>query len=119
MKALVFEDNNKIIELYKKILSQKNYRADFVSDTGTCLEKATKSREYDLVILEKPTKIDDNTNLEDKIRQSSPKQKIFFLSPYLNDRGKEFASIKETTDIIDKPFALISLLSYLEIQPRQ
>jgi DNA-binding response OmpR family regulator len=119
MKALVFEDNNRIIELYKKILLQKNYHADFVSDTDSCLEKVAKNQGYDLVILEKPTKIDDSTNLEDKIRQSSPQQKIFFLSPYINERGKEFDSIKETTDIIDKPFALISLLSYLEIQPHQ
>jgi CheY-like chemotaxis protein len=117
MKALVFEDNGRIIELYKKIFSQKNCEAEFVSDIDSCLAKFETQTQYDLVILEKPVKIDGDANLEDKIRKSSPQQKIFFLSPYMSQRGKEFDRIKETTDLIDKPFALISLLSYLEITP--
>jgi DNA-binding response OmpR family regulator len=118
MKALVFEDNGRIIELYKKIFAQKNYEADFVSDASSCLAKfEVQAQNYDLVILEKPVKIDGDANLEDKIRKSSPQQKIFFLSPYMSPRGKEFDRIKDTTDLIDKPFALISLLSYLEIKP--
>jgi DNA-binding response OmpR family regulator len=118
MKVLVLEDNDRIIELYKKILSQKSYEADFVSDTNSCLQRfSNQDNEYDLVILEKPTSIDGKTNLEDQIRQSSPRQKIFFLSPYLSSREDQFAPHKDTLDIIDKPFALISLLSYLEIKP--
>jgi DNA-binding response OmpR family regulator len=117
MKALVLENNNKIIELYKKIFSQKNCEVDFVSDTSSCLDRFMgQTSEYDLVVLEKPTKLDSHANLEDQIRQVSPKQKVFFLSPYMTQRDKGFEPLKATLDLIDKPFALITLLSSLEIK---
>jgi len=120
MKALVLEDNGRIIELYKKIFFQKKYDADFVSDTSSCLNKVTnQTHGYDFVVLEKPTKIDDHANLEDQIRQASPQQKIFFLSPYMTQRDNGFEPVKATLDLIDKPFALVTLLSYLEIKPAQ
>jgi DNA-binding response OmpR family regulator len=120
MKALVLEDNGRIIELYKKIFSQKKYDADFVSDTSSCLDRFMgQTSEYDLVVLEKPTKLDSHANLEDQIRQANPRQKVFFLSPYMTQRDKEFESLKATMDIVDKPFALITLLSSLEIKAVQ
>ncbi len=120
MRALVLEDNNRIIELYKKIFSQKKYEADFVSDKSSCLDRIMEQTHgYDFVVLEKPTKIDGHTNLEDQIRQSSPQQKVFFLSPYMTQRSNEFEPVKASLDLIDKPFALITLLSYLEIKPVQ
>jgi DNA-binding NtrC family response regulator len=118
-RALVLEDNDRIVELYKKIFTQKEYEADFVSDTSSCLGMLTGKLQYDFVVLEKPTRLDNDVNLEDKIRQSSPQQKVFFLSPYMTSRSNEFESLKGTMDLIDKPFALISLLSYLEIKPVQ
>lgn len=120
MKALVLEGNDRIIELYKKIFSQKKYDADFVSDTSSCLDRfMDQTSEYDLVVLEKPTKLDSHANLEDQIRQANPRQKVFFLSPYMTQRDKEFESLKATMDIVDKPFALITLLSSLEIKAVQ
>lgn len=117
MKALIFENNTHVIQIYKKILTEKNHTADFVSDSSSCLDKFEKQNQaYDLVVLEKPTKIDESNNLEDQIRCTSPQQKIFFLSPYMTPRNEGFQSIKDTMDLIDKPFALISLLSYLEIK---
>jgi hypothetical protein len=67
------------------------------------------------VILEKSTKFNERIKLEDKILSIKPQQKIFFLSPYLTARGSEFDNISETMSLIDKPFAMVSLLSYLEI----
>jgi DNA-binding response OmpR family regulator len=120
MRALVLEDNDRIVELYKKIFSQKKYEVDFVSDTASCLDSITgQTHGYDFVVLEKPTKLDNHANLEDQIREASPKQKVFFLSPYMTQRDKGFESVKATLDLVDKPFALITLLSYLEIKPVQ
>lgn len=117
VKALVLEDNNRVIELYKKIFQQKKCEADFVSDTRACLGRFDgDSQIYDFVVLEKSTKIDSGTNLEDTIRSANPQQKVFFLSPYIATRDKRFESVKETLDLIDKPFAMISLLSSLEIK---
>lgn len=120
MRVLVLEDNTRIIELYKKIFAQKGYVADFVDNCESCLDKFVGQQSaYDFVILENPTNLAGGENLEDQIRQSSPQQRIFFLSPYLKQRDPEFNRVKETLDLIDEPFALISLLSYLEIKPIQ
>lgn len=116
MNALVLEDNPRITKLYEKIFTSVGFGVDFVSDKISCVGRFSKdSKEYDFVILEKSTKFDECTNLEDKILSINPQQKIFFLSPYLPARGSEFDNIGETMSLIDKPFAMVSLLSYLEI----
>ena len=118
MKALVLEENIRVIELYKKIFEQKKCEADFVEDTHTCLGKIdVGNQNYDFVVLEKPIET-KNGNLEDNIRCANPQQKVFFLSPYMAQRDSEFETVKETLDLIDKPFAMISLLSSLEIKSR-
>lgn len=115
MKALVLEDNQRVVQLYKKIFEQKEFEVDFVEDSFSCLDRCGQSP-YDLVILERPTQIQPDENLEDKIRDANPLQKVFFLSPYLETRNEGFESLKETLDLIDKPFAMISLLSGIEVR---
>lgn len=118
MKALVLEQNERIIQLYKSIFMQKKYEVEFVSDSLSCIDRfVAKSSQYDLVILEKPIRTNIDTNLEDEIRVANPDQRVFFLSPYMTPREEEFNSVKETLDLIDKPFALVNLLSQLEIKP--
>ncbi len=118
MKALVLEQNERIIQLYKSIFMQKKYEVEFVSDSLSCIDRfVAKSSQYDLVILEKPIRTNIDTNLEDEIRVVNPDQRVFFLSPYMTPREEEFNSVKETLDLIDKPFALVNLLSQLEIKP--
>ena len=117
MKALVLEGNDRIVQLYKSIFLQKKCDAEFASDSSVCLDLfSQKNSSYDLVILDKSTKTDIDSNLEDEIRIANPNQKIFFLSPYMSTREKEFDSVSETLDLIDKPFALVSLLSQLELK---
>jgi DNA-binding response OmpR family regulator len=116
MNALVLEDNPRITKLYEKILSTVGFDVDFVSDNFSCLDKfLNEVKNYNFVILEKSTKFNERIKLEDKILSIKPQQKIFFLSPYLTARGSEFDNISETMSLIDKPFAMVSLLSYLEI----
>jgi len=116
MNALVLEDNPRITGLYEKIFSSVGFDVDFVSDKFSCIDKfLNPDKEYSFVILEKSDKFDEVANLEDKIRSMNPQQKIFFLSPYIPPRKSEFDSISDTLDLIDKPFAMIGLLSYLEI----
>ncbi len=116
LNVLVLEDNPRITKLYEKIFSSVGFGADFVSDKDSCVDKfSNNDKRYDYVILEKSTKFDERVNLEDKILSINPQQKIFFLSPYLPARDSEFDSISETMSLIDKPFAMVSLLSYLEI----
>lgn len=117
MKALVLEQNDRIIQLYKTIFEQKNHDAEFVGDHGQCLDKVMAKNHYDLIVLEKPIKTDVDTNLEDEIRMANPGQRVFFLSPYMTQRDEEFDNVKETLDLIDKPFAMVNLLTQLEIKP--
>jgi DNA-binding NtrC family response regulator len=117
MKALVLEENDRIIELYKKIFEQKNHQADFASNVDACLGKIYANQDYDFVILEKSMRIPQGETVEDLIRDAKPQQKVFFLSPYMSQRDSQFDAVKETLDLIDKPFAMISLLSSLEIKP--
>jgi len=117
MKALVLERNDRIIQLYKSIFLQKKCDAEFAPDSSACLDLfSQKKSSYDLVILDKSTKTDIDSNLEDEIRIANPDQKIFFLSPYMSPREKEFDSVSETLDLIDKPFAMVNLLSQLELK---
>lgn len=116
MNALVLEDNPRITGLYEKIFSSVGFDVDFVSDKFSCIDRfLNPDKTYDFVILEKPSKFDEVANLEDRILSMNPDQKIFFLSPYMSARDPEFDSIGETMSLIDKPFAMVSLLSYLEI----
>lgn len=116
MNALVLEDNPRITKLYEKIFSSVGFGVDFVSDKASCVDKfLNNDKKYDYVILEKSTKFDERVNLEDEILSINRQQKIFFLSPYLPARGSEFDSMYDTMSLIDKPFAMVSLLSYLEI----
>jgi DNA-binding NtrC family response regulator len=117
MRALVLEQNDRIIQLYRSIFEQKKYDADFVCDHGQCLDKVIAKNQYDMVILEKSIRTDIDTNLEDEIRMANPEQRIFFLSPYMTLRDEEFDTVKETLDLIDKPFAMVNLLTQLEIKP--
>lgn len=116
MNALILEDSPRITRLYEKIFSAVGFDVDFVSDKFSCIDKfLNPDKNYDFVILEKSIKFDEHINLEDKILLINPQQKIFFLSPYITARGPEFSNISETMSLIDKPFAMVSLLSYLEI----
>lgn len=116
MKALVLEQNDRIVQLYRSIFAQKEHDAEFVEDQGQCLDKVIAKNQYDFVILEKPIQTDIDTNLEDEIRMANPNQKVFFLSPYMTPRDEEFSGVKETLDLIDKPFAMVNLLTHLEIK---
>ena len=116
MRALILEENRKVAELYEKIFSEKKCEAEFVTDSAACLEKFDGgTQKYDYVILEGPTRMQEE-NLEDRIRCANPEQRILFLSPYLSMQKEGFESLKDTLDLIDKPFAMISLLSGLEIR---
>ena len=117
MKVLVLEQNDRIIQLYKSIFNQKKLDVEFACDQGECMDKICAKSQYDIIILEKSIRTDIDTNLEDEIRGTNPAQKIFFLSPYMAPRDEEFNSVRETLDLIDKPFAMVNLLTQLEINP--
>ena len=119
MNWLVLEQSEQITNIYKKFFEEKNHNVDFVKNELECIEKfysslrADNVSRYDFIILEKSCKLLDDSQLEDRIRKIHPEQKIFFLSKYMNLDKSELS--KKTQEIIEKPFAMITLLGYVEI----
>ena len=115
MRFLILEGNERIIRIYQKFFDSKNYHVDFVSDSQTCFEKFS-SEIYDYIILEQSTRI-LNMNLEDKIREKNPLQKILFLEPYMNLEKTQVSM--ETQYLVEKPFAMVTLLGKIELEKIQ
>lgn len=112
MRFLILEDSERICRIYQKFFDTKNYHVDFVKNAHMCLEKFTNLENYDYVILEKPSKIDE-FQLEDKISEINPAQKILFLSPYMN-LGHEVSI--ETQYLVEKPFAMVTVLGKIQLE---
>ncbi len=108
MKLLVLEQNELVSNIYKKIFEQKQYISDYAKNESECIEKFDKN--YDYVVLEN-SKLG---NLEEKIRKIKPSQKILSLAPFMSSDGP--TELKETQDLIEKPFAILTLFGKLEIE---
>ena len=108
MKLLVLEQDELVSNIYRKIFEQKQFVADYAKNESECIEKFDEN--YDYVVLE-------NSKLgvlEEKIRKIKPSQKILSLAPFMSSDGP--AELKETQDLIEKPFAILTLFGKLEIE---
>lgn len=112
MRVLVLESNNRIRQIYKKFFEQKNYQYDFVENSSECIDVFSQKFREDVfinyIILEQPS-----STLEDKIRGFNPRQEILFLSPFMNIDNQEIS--KETRDLVEKPFAMVTLIGKIEL----
>ena len=112
MKLLVLEQNEAVSKIYQKIFDEKKFVADYAKDESECLEKFDEN--YDYVVLEELK----SGILEEKIRSIKPSQKILSLAPFMNSDNP--IKFKETKDLIEKPFAILTLFGKLEIEnPKQ
>jgi len=108
MKLLVLEQNELVSNIYKKIFDKKQYIADYAKNESECIEKFDEN--YDYVVLEDLK----SGSIEEKLRKIRPSQKILSLAPYIKSDCP--ADLKETQDLIEKPFAILTLFSKLEIE---
>ena len=108
MKLLVLEQNELVSKIYKKIFEEKKYDADYARNDLECLERFDKN--YDYVVLENS----NSGTLEQKIRKIKPDQKILSLSQYINSECAP--ELKETQELIEKPFAVLTMISRLELE---
>ena len=109
MKLLVVEQNELVSKIFKKIFDEKQYEVDFAKNDSECLERF--SQNYDYIVVEN-SQTNPSVSLEQKIRQIKPTQKFFSLSHYINYEGP--AALKETQDLIEKPFAMLTMVAKLE-----
>jgi DNA-binding response OmpR family regulator len=109
MKLLVVEQTELVSKIYKNIFNAKNYDADFAKNDSECLERIQGN--YDYIVFSSAMN-DSQGSLEEKIRQIIPSQKVLSLGPYMNS----ICSLEnlETREIIEKPFALLTMVAKLE-----
>lgn len=117
MNALVLEENERISKIFTKIFEQKNLESCIVRTPEDLLQIFKKSivdkKEIDYVILDKTKNCFDGKKLEDKIIEMKSNQRIIFLL----ENSNEFES-SETEAIIQKPFALIKMLTKIELSKK-
>ena len=112
MKFLVLEPNERVAKMYQKFFEQKQYQVTIIQNESECLNRF-QTDSFDCVILEKSIFVKDG-RLEDQILEKNPGQKILFLSPYMNMDAQGIS--KATQEIIEKPFAMVRLLSQIKLQ---
>jgi DNA-binding response OmpR family regulator len=110
MKVLILEQSEQISNIYKKILDKKQIESQIVKNEFDFFKK--NAEDYDYHILE-CKKIPKNYFSVDYIKKMN--KKFIDLSPYLDNNTQNSSLPKETSDILEKPFAMITLLSKLEI----
>ena len=108
MKLLVLEQNELVSNIYKKIFEQKQYISDYAKNESECIEKFDEN--YDYVVLENSKQ----GGLEEEIRKIKPSQKILSLAPFMSSNAP--TELKATQDLIEKPFAILTLFGKLEIE---
>ena len=101
------EQSELVSKIYKKIFDEKQYEADFAKNDSECMKALDNS--YDYVVLD-----DSVPNLEENIRKIKPSQKILSLSKYIDSEG--FPELKDTIDLIEKPFAILTMFGKLELE---
>lgn len=109
MKLLVLEQNDTVSKIYQNIFDKKNYCVDFTKTEFECLDRIQDG--YDYVVLSSQNSDSDGL-FEAKIREKRPQQKIYPLSTHLDSEGSQYQ--KETQEILEKPFALLTMVAKIE-----
>ena len=111
MKFLSVEKNCAIIRIYKKLFNEKNHDIDFIGSEEECFDSLGN---YDYVIFEYCSTL-HRAHIEDQILKKKPGQKILFL-PKPSNLSENKQMSQETKDLIEKPFAIVNLLSEIELK---
>lgn len=109
MKLLVVEQNELVSKIFKKIFDEKQYDADFAKTDSECLDRFDQN--YDYVVVEN-SQANPSIILEEKIREVKPSQRFFSLSKYINYDVPE--ALRESQNLIEKPFAMLTMVAKLE-----
>ena len=112
MKVLVLENDSKISDIYQKIFNEKNIDADFVKNEPDFLKK--DDSHYDYFILDKPLSA-NNGVFEERENHTESDRDFLFVSSVIPKNQHSSNLRKETRDLLEKPFAMITLLTKLQL----
>lgn len=110
MKILVIEDDENVVELFKKILT--NHTIISARDGKEGVEKYRTERP-DLVLMDIELPKMNGVSATKEIKKIDPNAKIIAVTAYVVQRGKEI--LKEgAMEVIGKPFRIKDLVAKIE-----
>ena len=110
MKVLILEQSEQISNIYKKLFDKKQIESESVKNEFEFFEKCRNDYDYHILECQKVSK---NFFSNDYIKKMN--KKFIDLSPYLDNNALISNVPKETSDILEKPFAMLTILSKLEL----
>lgn len=108
MKVLILEQSKQISKIYKKLFDKKQIESKIVKNEFEFFEKCRSDYDYHIIECQKMSK---SFFSNDNIKKMN--KKFIDLSPYLDNNTLNSSLSKETRDILDKPFAMLTILSKL------
>lgn len=124
MKILVAEDNLFTAQQYRKTLESKGHQVTIAQNGEKCLEeyKLAKSEfdsieqhPFDVVLLDNNMPQKTGAEVAKEILEENPTQRIIFASAYdIDSLLKVSGRIKESVEVLQKPFSLATMLSKIE-----
>jgi len=110
MKVLILEQSKQISNIYKKLLDKKQIESEIVKNEFEFFEKCGNDYDYHIIECQKVLKSFFSNDYIKKMNK-----KFIDLSPYLDNNTQNSSIPKETNDILEKPFAMLTILSKLEM----
>lgn len=125
MNILVAEDNLFTARQYCKVLEKSGHQVTLTRDGEECIEKYEKSSKtefdsldthpFDVVLLDNNMPAKNGAEVAKTILDKNPKQRIIFASAYdIDALLKVPGTIKESVEVLQKPFSLSTMLSKIE-----
>jgi CheY-like chemotaxis protein len=126
LNILVAEDNAFTATQYTKVLEKNGHKVTLAKDGQECLELYSKEIQksefdsldqspFDIVLLDNNMPKKSGIELAKEILDRNPNQRIIFASAYdINTLLKAPGRIPESVEILEKPFALSTLVNKIQ-----
>lgn len=124
---LIGEDNQFTVQQYARILEKNGYLVTITRDGDECVKKYTEalienentgqSNPFDVVIMDNNMPKKSGAKAAQEILEKQPNQRIIFASAYdIESLQNTQGFIKETIEILQKPFSLNALITIIQNQ---
>lgn len=123
MKILIGEDNLFTAQQYLKVLENNGHEVTITQNGNKCLEEYTAKSEFDsigqhpfdVVLLDNNMPEKTGAEVAKTILEKHPNQRIIFASAYdIDSLLKVSGKIKESVEVLQKPFSLSTMLNRIE-----
>lgn len=124
MNILVAEDNMFTAQQYNKILEKNGHSVTLAKDGEECIQKfeqklsefdSIEKPPFDVILLDNNMPKKNGAEVAKMILEKTPQQRIIFASAYdIDALLKVPKNLKQSLEVLQKPFSLTSMLAKLE-----